>query len=509
MKKKISLMFGFILLFMVFLAPNVVNARELPTGSNFDYSIDMFTTTYYISYDLDGGTLDKINAYTPENDDFEIGIPTKSGYTFLGWTGSNGNIPNPKVTVKKGTIMNLTFKANWKKNKFGINYDFNGGYGEVAPTYYDIETQQIVLGEPERLGYTFTGWTGDNGTTPNKNVSFKGNANSVNYTANWSPVTYNINYNNGGTSYFTPSMPTNNNTYNINTNNFTLNNPTRTAYNFTGWTGSNGKIPNKTVTIAKGSTGDRWYKANWSPITYNITYTLNGGTNNSSNPTTYNVEQSKTINAATRSYYTFDGWTGDNGTTKQKSFTLNTGNYGDKSYTANWTPISYTISYNMNGRGSVSNPTSYTVETNTFTLNNPAKSGEYSFTGWTGTGLSGASKSVTISKGSHDNRSYTANWYDDTPPTFTSFNVWITGTSVAGKSCNLMTNWSAYDNGVGMDHYTVTLRADAGGHGGEYNGGNTGEDFNDVLNGQRHICANAYDKNGNKGQTCRDLYVSC
>lgn len=78
----------------------------------------------------------------------------------------------------------------------------------------------------------------------------------------------------------------------------------------------------------------------------------------------------------------------------------------------------YTISYNLNG-GSVSgNSTSYTYNTPTFTLNNPTKSG-YIFKGWTGTGLSSATQTVTIKKGSTGNRSYTANWQEKSKCTIT------------------------------------------------------------------------------------------
>ena len=52
---------------------------------------------------------------------------------------------------------------------------------------------------------------------------------------------------------------------------FTLRNPTKTGYTFIGWTGSNGTIPQTTVTIAQGSTGNREYTANW---TQTITYTV-------------------------------------------------------------------------------------------------------------------------------------------------------------------------------------------------------------------------------------------
>ena len=69
----------------------------------------------------------------------------------------------------------------------------------------------------------------------------------------------------------------------------------------------------------------------------------------------------------------------------------------------------YTITYVLNG-GSVSgNPSKYSASTLPITLKNPTRSG-YTFTGWTGTGLSSATKSVTINKNSTGNRTYTANW---------------------------------------------------------------------------------------------------
>lgn len=73
------------------------------------------------------------------------------------------------------------------------------------------------------------------------------------------------------------------------------------------------------------------------------------------------------------------------------------------------TPIGYTITYNLDG-GTASNPLTYTIETETFTLSNPIKAG-FTFTGWSGTGLEGeANMTVTIAKGSTGDRSYTAHW---------------------------------------------------------------------------------------------------
>lgn len=105
--------------------------------------------------------------------------------------------------------------------------------------------------------------------------------------------------------------------------------------------------------------------------------------------------------------YTFNGWYTTSACTTPFDF-ANTAITQDTTIYAGWTPVSYTISYTLSG-GTASNPTSYTIESNAITLNNPTRAG-YTFTGWTGTGLSAKTMTVTIPKGSTGNRSYTATW---------------------------------------------------------------------------------------------------
>ena len=83
---------------------------------------------------------------------------------------------------------------------------------------------------------------------------------------------------------------------------------------------------------------------------------------------------------------------------------------GDMTLTAQWTLDRYTISYNLNNGTATGNPDSYTVESDAITLNTPTRP-SYTFTGWSGTGLTGENNlTVTIEKGSTGDRSYTAHW---------------------------------------------------------------------------------------------------
>ena len=103
-------------------------------------------------------------------------------------------------------------------------------------------------------------------------------------------------------------------------------------------------------------------------------------------------------------YQSFDGW--HDGETK---YTFGSPLSEDITLTAKFTPITYDITCDLD-EGSASNPTSFTVESEDITLNNPVKAG-YTFTGWSGTGLTGENNmSVTIPKGSTGNRTYTAHF---------------------------------------------------------------------------------------------------
>ena len=106
-----------------------------------------------------------------------------------------------------------------------------------------------------------------------------------------------------------------------------------------------------------------------------------------------------------RQGYQFTDWYLDD-----TKYDFNAAVTGDMTLTAKWTLERYTISYNLNNGTATGNPDSYTVESDAITLNTPTRPG-YTFTGWSGTGLTGENNlTVTIEKGSTGDRSYTAHW---------------------------------------------------------------------------------------------------
>lgn len=97
--------------------------------------------------------------------------------------------------------------------------------------------------------------------------------------------------------------------------------------------------------------------------------------------------------------YRFTGWSPEPSETVES----------DATYTAEWEPVPYPITYELDGgENAAENPDSYTIESETITLKDPEKEG-YTFLGWT-EGIERNRTTPTIPSGSTGARSYTAHW---------------------------------------------------------------------------------------------------
>ena len=184
--------------------------------------------------------------------------------------------------------------------------------------------------------------------------------------------------------------------------------PTRKGYEFVNWY-KNENLTGKVTKIKANSTGDKTFYAKWKKETYTITYKLDGGKNSKSNPKSYQVT-TKTfkLKTPTKKGYDFKGWYSDKAFTKKVS-SIKQGSAGKVTLYAKWTPVTYKITYKLNGgNNSNRNPKSYTVESSKITLKSPTRSG-YKFVGWY-SNKSLTKKVTKISKGSTGNVTLYAKW---------------------------------------------------------------------------------------------------
>lgn len=307
-----------------------------------------------------------------------------------------------------------------EKTLYSITFDANGGTCDTAGITIKYGSMYGALPTPTRTGYKFNGWytASSGGTKVTSSTIFTGSSSQTLY-AQWTANTatkYVVNHyqmNVSGSGY---TLKETENKSGTTASSVTLANlkKTYTGFTFEGGKGATAATATKPSTLDTTTTiladGTRVINIYYSRNKYALTLSKGTGISAVTGADTYYYGQSVTIDATVSTGYTWSKWS-DNNTTKKTTITMPA---NALTLTANATLNTYTISYSLNG-GSVAtaNPTSYNVTTASFTLNNPTRTG-YTFAGWTGTGLSSATKSVTVAKGSTGNRSYTATWTANT-----------------------------------------------------------------------------------------------
>lgn len=279
----------------------------------------------------------------------------------------------------------LATTANAKTAKYTVSFDKNGGKGKMSK-------QKISVGKKVKLrkntfkreGYIFMGWSAKKSgkgklyADQQKVKDLTTADNTIKLYAQWKKgVKITLDANGGYTSKASilslkgkqygqfESLPT----------------PTRKGYKFTGW--YTAKVGGSLVTAKtklKSSKPVTLY-AHYEVIRYSVSYTLNGGTNATSNPTSYTVNDRYILEAPTRTGYRFVGWYKDS-SFRTKVAGIANGTVGNVRFYARWEVIEYDITYELDGgTNSEDNPYYYTVE-DSITLAAPSKLG-YRFDGWT------------------------------------------------------------------------------------------------------------------------------
>ena len=221
-----------------------------------------------VTLDLNGGKLGN------SSEDIQIIVKTGSEFTapasdglnrpdgntgsYFMWLDGNGKSYEPGDSVP-ADVTELT--VQWTAPTYTVTLHANGGTinnGNVTEYTYGVGA--TLPTDVTRTGYTFKGWYYNENLTGSP-VTAISNTETGNkeYWAKWEINQYTITYVlAGGTAEGNPG------TYTIETGAFTLTNPTKSGYTFTGWsgTGLDGEN-NMTVTIPTGSTGNRTYTAHW------------------------------------------------------------------------------------------------------------------------------------------------------------------------------------------------------------------------------------------------------
>jgi uncharacterized repeat protein (TIGR02543 family) len=239
-----------------------------------------------LTYNSNGGTsVSSVSTTTGGTIALAPTAPTKAGYTFAGWSATDGGVA-VTFPYAHGKTVNFSLFAKWTTNTYTVTFVYNSATGGNSVETATVTTglTPVTLPTPTRNGYTFDGWHSDAGLTTSVGAAGATYMPTVasltpSVYAKWVALNYTVTY--ATTNSTGGAAPTDSTNYNIG-NNVVIKGNTgslvRTGYTFTGWTAASdgtGPLLNSGSTFTV-STSNMTFYPKWSANTYTITYNANG-----------------------------------------------------------------------------------------------------------------------------------------------------------------------------------------------------------------------------------------
>lgn len=385
------------------------------------------TRSYTINYQTTYGSLNRTSqsvAYGSKGS-CTLTMPSNDAqytYTFQGWyTAANGGGTKvgSSLTLETPSVTGAaTYYAYVTRSTKSYTHTFNAnGGGTVSPATITkaYNTALGTLPTVSRTGYTFVGWFdtsaasgGTQATTTTKVTGTK------TWYARWSINSYTFTFDkNGGNTPSSSSI-----TKNYNEAIGTLPTCSRAAdntytYAFAGWFDTSATSGGTQLTTTTKVTSNKTWYARWTATykNYTVTWNGNGGTPSKSSSSFHYNDALGTLPTATRTGYTFKGWsTSASGSVNVSTTTKVTGNV---TYYAVWTINSYTWTFDANGgTGDTTKTLNYNATLSTLPTASRASTAanNYTFAGWFDTDASTGGTQLTTSTKCTGNKTWYARW---------------------------------------------------------------------------------------------------
>lgn len=270
-----------------------------------------------------------------------------AGKTFNGFYVDNKVLPNTVKNYTTEAEAEFNVEIRHTNNSYTITYNYNGGsVNSNNRASYTVDSKELNLTAPTKLGHTFTGWTipEGRGTVDGNKITITGEA-DIEITANWTANTVEFAYNETKITC----------TYGVECQN-TFEQVALAGKIAKGLyievDGKEVELPSDLTNFTEES-AKYTVKAKYDLISYNINYNYDGGTK-VDNPTTYDVEHNTvTLKAPQKVGYRFKGWNVD--ATKaiaseenKNFFTINVATISEEeplTFTATWEALGYNINF--------------------------------------------------------------------------------------------------------------------------------------------------------------------
>lgn len=247
---------------------------------------------------------------------YDLGTPTRYGYSFQGWYEGNDKISTTGSQWQRSESVSLT--ATWDSKSITITLDANGGSLTGSSSISLKYNESYSISNPTKTGYKFDGWKTEDGTSvPSKGDHWTYSDSSTKLVAQWSndSIVVLMNPGEGNAS----ALGTSTTVYYEKSYNLTQFTPTRDGYTFGGW------YLDSSYTQGVATSGNSWtysaeaivvLYAKWNASKCKITFKLLGGSvYGSTSDITFNVDYGTyvTLPTPTRDGYSFAGWIDTNG----------------------------------------------------------------------------------------------------------------------------------------------------------------------------------------------------
>ena len=404
---------------------------------------------YSIKFDPNGGEIETDFVECLFGEEYDVPKASRRGYTFLYWEGINSEKfyfgdKFTNLSVKENSVVSL--KAVYEKDIYVISYNLDGGLNNPDnPQNYSVDSGEIVLGNPTRVGYVFVAWYSNPEKTNLIESIPTGSVGDIDIYAKWEANINTLHFDaNGGDGSMDDVRIATDVTYYLPKNKFT-----KKGYEFIGWK----TLPDEDIgasfadeaTYVMGVEPEYTLYAVWGKRVYEIQYQTNGGVNDTTNPISYTIDSpTLELKAATRDGYTFVSWCNDISLT-QEIAVIQSGNTGNITLYAKWSANENTLHFNANGGdGSMEDQKIKTGETAQLRQNLFSKSGSR-FAGW---GYAPSGSSVYEEKAA-----YTMGPQSD----YTLYAIWTQTAYTIQYNLNGGTNSTANPSGYNSEGGVIVL----------------------------------------------------
>jgi len=270
--------------------------------------------------------------------------PAREGYTFGGYftAADGGGTQYYHADMSSAAPWDIsgdtTLYAKWTVTTYTITYHLDGGTNDTSnPSSYTIVTADITLNEPTKTDRYFAGWYEEDAFVTEVTTISTGSTGNVELYAHWVDptciVTLDDAEGSGGSGTVSATMgeamPT-------------AVKPAREGYTFGGYftaaDGGGTQYYHADMSSAApwDISGDTTLYAKWTVTTYTITYHLDGGTNDTSNPSSYTIVTADiTLGEAAKESHVFAGWYEEASFVTEVT-TISTGSTGNVELYAKW-----------------------------------------------------------------------------------------------------------------------------------------------------------------------------